>query len=405
MFNKRNSKKFDWPLCADAFTFWDKLKISKFLFTEKIWTYGKWVEKYENMWSELLGGTHSIMVSSGSAANELIALRRKWELQQTGEWPKKNKVVAPCNTWISSVSVWINAGYEVVFTDVASRNLNMTSDHLREIFAKDKNKEIGTVFYTALLGFYGDIAECKRLTEEHGAKFLMDNCEATYSLHDEYIGHDPDWLLNFSTCSTSLYFSHFSVSGTEGGMIYCKDQEEADFYRMMRSHGLTRGMPNKYKNPEVSADFDFALLGSNYRSSNLQAFMASLDFDRGRNYSLKERAKIYNALTGNLRRDRYRTIKLLSDSYYTAVCPLAIPIICLNKSHREVVELFCRLNGVQTRPIIGGCLLAHTAFKGYGNTKDFPVAMNSHECGLYIGINKNVTEEMAVRLANELNKL
>jgi dTDP-4-amino-4,6-dideoxygalactose transaminase len=400
-----NKKKFNWSLCADVFTFWDKVKISKFLFTEKIWTYGKWVEKYEKMWSDFLGGTHVVMVSSGSSANELIALRRKWELQQSGQWPNKNKVVAPCNTWISSVSVWINAGYDVVFTDVSPVNLNMTSEHLKEVFSKDINKEIGTVFYTALLGFYGDILECKRLTEAHGAKFLMDNCEATLSLHHEYVGHDADWLMNFSTCSTSLFFSHFVISGTEGGLILTKNKDEADFYRMMRSHGLTRGMPDKYKNPSVSPMFDFALLGSNYRSSNLQAYMASLDFKRGTKYSARKyRQKIYNTFSLNLRVDKFNTCQQIN-GYPDDVIPLAIPIICKDKTLKNEVELYCRLNGIETRPIIGGCLLAHTAFKGYGDTRDFPVAMHVHDCGLYVGINKNVTEKMAFDLAQELNKL
>jgi dTDP-4-amino-4,6-dideoxygalactose transaminase len=404
-----SKKKYNWPLCADVFTFWDKLKISKFLFTEKIWTYGKWVEKYEKMWSDYLGGTHVIMVSSGSAANELIALRRKWELQKSGDWPKKNKVVAPVNTWISSVSPFIHSGYDVVFTDVDPRNLNMTSAHLKEVFAADTNKEIGTVFYTALLGFFGDLEECKRLTEEHGAKFLMDNCESTLSRFQTKEGK-IDNVMNFVTCSTSLFYSHFVVSGTEGGLVICKDYDEACWYRMMRSHGLTRGMPERFKNPNVSPMFDFALLGSNYRSSNLQAFMATLDFDRSINYSVKERYDIFHNFYAWLDRGKFQDFYQPDHSRSSEVVPLAIPIICKNKITKENVELFCRLNGIETRPIIGGVLVAHNAFKNcksqkFGKPEDYPIANHAHECGLYIGLNKNVTVKMAIDLAQELNKL
>lgn len=395
------SKKYNWPLCADVFSFWDKVKISKFLFTEKIWTYGEWVKKYEQMWSNFLHGSHVIMVSSGSAANELIALRRKWELQQAGDWPRRNKVVAPCNTWISSVSVWINAGYEVVFTDVAPHNLNMTSEHLKEVFAKDLNKEIGTVFYTALLGFFGDLHECKRLTEEHGARFLMDNCEATLSGIATHLPGENTNLLNFCTSSTSLFFSHFVVSGTEGGLIVTQDEEEANFYRMMRSHGLTRGMPDKYKNKAVSPDFDFALMGSNYRSSNLQAYMASLDFERGIKYCRNERMKIFRAFYDNLN-DNYEMFYQVEPGYIT---PLAIPIICKTDELKIKLELFCKLMGIATRPVIGGVLCEHTAFKGLCDSADYPVALNTHKRGLYIGINKNVTVEMAFNLAQDLNRL
>lgn len=399
----KNNKKFNWTLCADVYSFWDKIKISRFLFTEKIWTYGKWIVAYEDMWSKFLGGTHAVMVSSGSAANELIALRRKWELQQSGDWPKKNKVIVPVNTWISSVSPWIHAGFEIVFSDVSPLNLNVESHHISELFNKDTEKRIGTVFYTALLGFYGDINTCKLITESRGAKFLMDNCEATLSTYRKRSGQ-ADWLLNFSTCSTSIFYSHFLVSGTEGGLVFCKSQEEADWYRMMRSHGLTRGMPDKYKNPKVSPMFDFALLGSNYRSSNLQAYMAMLDFNRGIDYSLKNRQKIFSALNSNLDPSKFECFSQSGD-YPDDVIPLAIPIVCKTESFKKTVEQFCNSNGIETRPIIGGCLLMHTAFKGYGNPKDFPVALNAHKKGLYIGINKNITEKMAFDLAQELNKL
>ena len=110
--------RFNWPLAISSFTFWDKLRIGWFLLTEPIWTYGAWVKRYEDLWVRQFGVKHAVMVSSGSTANELIALRRKWELECAGEWPRRNKVVFPVNTWISSVSVWINLGFEPVFVDV-----------------------------------------------------------------------------------------------------------------------------------------------------------------------------------------------------------------------------------------------------------------------------------------------
>jgi dTDP-4-amino-4,6-dideoxygalactose transaminase len=299
------------------------------------------------------------------------------------------------------VSCWINIGYEVIFTDVSPANLNMTSTHLKEIFEKDINKEIGTVFYTALLGFFGDLNECKRLTEEHGARFLMDNCEATLSAIGLFPNKVTD-LLNFSTCSTSLFYSHFSTSGTEGGLVICEDEDEANFYRMMRSHGLTRGMPEKYKNPKVSPEFDFALMGSNYRSSNLQAYMALLDFKRSIKYSIRNRFSILNEFYLNIDRSKF-------DNFWQeergVVTPLALPIICKTDELKIKAELYCKSNGIMTRPIIGGVLCEHTAFKGKCDSNDYPIALNAHRRGFYIGLNKNVTKKMAKELALELNQL
>lgn len=383
-----------WPLCADVFTWVDKLKIAHFLFTERIWTYGEWIKRYEAKWSEYLGGTHAIMVSSGSTANELIALRRKWELQQASEWPHRNRVVFPVNTWISSVSPWVNAGFEPVFTDVQRDTLNMDSMDLVTAFWDDSAKRIGTVFYTALLGLYGNIDSCKEITERHGARFLMDNCEATFS------SIDGTKLLSYATCSTSVFYSHFTTTGTEGGFIFTRDPDEADWYRMARNHGMTRGMPAKYRNFDVNAAFDFHLMGSNYRSSNLQAFMGLLDFDRALRFSEEKRRWIMGIFHSHLDPVKYQRITTT-----WGMVPLAIPILCRDYAQYIEVDSFLKRRGVETRPIIGGCLLAHTAFKGYGNINDFPVAKWSHECGLYIGINQDVTCEMAAELAKELSRL
>jgi CDP-6-deoxy-D-xylo-4-hexulose-3-dehydrase len=399
-------QKYKWPLCADVFTFLDKIKIFKFLLTERIWTYGAWVRKFEKKWESYFGVNHVIMVSSGSTANELIALRRKWELQQSGEWPKKNRVIVPVNTWISSVSPWVHAGFDIVFMDVDPRNLNITSEILKKELCTDDS--IGTVFYTALLGFYGDLEECKLITEIYGAKFLMDNCEATLSkYYDSSIGNRKN-VMALATSSTSLFYSHFVTTGTEGGLIATNSQDEADWFRMMRSHGMTRGMDEKYKNPKVDSNFDFALLGSNYRSSNLQAYMGLLDFGRSIKFSINKRIEIfsefYNHLDTSLN-GKYEKFSALTSMDAEYSVPLAIPIICKTRDQRIKVETFLKAAGVATRPIIGGCLLEHTAFKGFGWSKDYPVAMNAHEKGLYIGLNKNITLKMARELAQDLNKL
>lgn len=397
-----------WPLAISTFTLWDKLKIGAFLFREKIWTYGEWVKHYEDMWVRQFGVKHAIMVSSGSAANEMIALRRKWELKKAGEWPRRNKVIFPVNTWISSVSVWLNLGFEPVFVDVDANNLNVTPETLAQTFAAGDGT-IGTVFYTALLGFHNRLEECRNIAQGWRARFLMDNCEASFSYCKSpppIVAPSEVSILTIATCSTSIFFSHLTASGTEGGLVFTQDDEEADWYRMMRSHGLTRGMPEQYKNPNVNADFDFYLMGSNYRSSNLQAYMASLDFDRAFEFGWTKRRTIMNALIHNLNTTKY--------SWFGANCrpsdiewsiPLAIPILCKTRDQRIKVETYLKTKGIMCRPLIGGCLLAHTAFVGYGNMDDFPVAKWSHECGLYIGLHHKVTTKMAMELAWELNKL
>jgi dTDP-4-amino-4,6-dideoxygalactose transaminase len=243
------------------------------------------------------------------------------------------------------------------------------------------------------LGFFDDVLESKKITENYGARFLLDNCESSFSYYCPKAGSHKS-ILKLATSSTSIFFSHLTMSGTEGGLIFTESDEEAEWYRMARSHGLTRGMPEKYKNPNVNPDFDFYLLGSNYRSSNLQAYMASLDFERAFDFGEK-RQYLFSLFNYSLPEEKYINIFKnvekddLGNNMY---CPLAIPIVCKTEEGRKRLEIELKKEGVVTRPLIGGCLLAHTAFKKYGNMDDFPVAKKLHNCAIYIGLNKSITK-------------
>jgi dTDP-4-amino-4,6-dideoxygalactose transaminase len=51
---------------------------------------------------------------------------------------------------------------------------------------------------------------------------------------------------------------------------------------MARNHGMTRSVknPEKYINKDVDSRFDFYFLGSNFRNTDINAFIGLLDFKR-----------------------------------------------------------------------------------------------------------------------------
>lgn len=392
------SRPMYWPLAVPTFTVLDKLKVGWWLLKETHWSQGEWVRAYEKTWEQHTGAPRAIMVSSGSAANHLLAYRRRWELEKTGEWPKKNRVIFPVVNWISAVSPWILLGFEPVFIDV-SYNLSSSSDQVAKALHEHEN--VAAVFYTTLLGVPGNLSLIRKLCRQHGVPLLLDNCEATFSM-----APSRDWpsqgltsINNLVSCSTSFYFSHHTSGNQEGGMIFCQTQPEADFYRMARNHGMTRGMLESYRNPEVDPRFDFRLLGSNHRSTNLLAFMASLDFERAFAFC-RERIRIAlefaHALDDRKYEDCHRRLNF--------GVPLALPIVCRDESQLKKVKALLDKRRVEHRPIVGGNLLRQTAFRQYGNPAHFPRAEHIHRGGLYIGLHSKITMKMALALAEELNR-
>lgn len=385
----------NWPLAIPAFTIPDRLRIGLWLLRGKQWTQGPEVRAYEKRWEQYTGSPHAIMVSNGSVANELLARRRKYEIDAAGRWPFDNLVIFPACTWVSSVSPWIQEGFAPVWCDI-STNLCASSDAIAHLLDMDKVKRIKTVFYTTLLGQATDLKALRGICRAHGAKLMLDNCESSFSETD-----DGDHFCSLASSSTSFYFSHPATTGTEGGMIFCEGNAEADWYRMMRSHGMTRGMPEHYRNPDAHPAFDFYLPGSNYRSSDLQAYMGSLVLDRSLAFA-KRRMELAGAFYAALDRDRFVNITMGRASQ-----PLmALPIVSnpTNRGRRgNVVNTLGKL-GIEHRPIVGGNLLRHTAFKAYGDPKLYPRAQHLHDDGVYIGLHHGVSMEMVMELARELNR-
>lgn len=385
----------NWPLAIPNFTLADKLKLGIWLFRGKQWTQGPAVRAYEKTWEEYTGAKHAIMVANGSVANELIARRRRFELEEAGLWPFCNEVIFPACTWVSSVSPWIHEGFAPVWCDV-STNLCASQDGIARLLDMDRVKRIRTVFYTSLLGNAANLDALRSICGGFGAKLLIDNCESSFS-------RTPSGrhFCAVATSSTSFYFSHPATTGTEGGMIFCADDEEADWYRMSRSHGLTRGMPDRYRNPETHPAFDFYLTGSNYRSSDLQAYMGSLTFERSLKFAQK-RIELASLFYSNLDKTSY--VDVTQGRCENPM--MALPIVP-NPTGRVMREhLSATLNrlGIEHRPVVGGNLLRHTAFKKYGDARAYPRAQHLHDHGVYVGLHEGVTPEMIEELAEELNK-
>lgn len=358
-------------------------------------TAGPAVRSYEQVWENYTGCRHAIMVSSGSAANEMIARHRKKELIESGHWPSGNKVILPVCTWVSSVSPWIQEGFVPVWCDI-STNLCAPVDAIAKIIKTDQDGEIRSVFYTTLLGQADYLPELRAICVSLGVKLMLDNCESSFSS-----ATSGEHFCSFGLSSTSFYFSHPATTGTEGGMIFCESDADADWFRMMRNHGLTRGMPERYRNEEADPAFDFHLPGTNARSSDLQAHMGSLIFKRSLAFC-EERKKLSSLFYATLDAAHFCDVTQGNCSHPLMALPI-VPNPVNRRGHRHVSALLARL-GIEHRPIVGGNLLRHTAFKQFGNAKLFPRAEWLHDNCAYVGLHAGVTESMVVELAMELNR-
>ena len=126
---------YNWFLNDSNFTWNDRLKICKFfLDPSQRWTQDKYVLEYEEKWKEYTGAKHALMVSSGSTANTLIAQYAEHSK------PDRDVVVFPSVTWQTSVSPWLNAGFEPKFIDINLEDFSIDINKLAAYLKTNSEK-------------------------------------------------------------------------------------------------------------------------------------------------------------------------------------------------------------------------------------------------------------------------
>ena len=392
---------FNWFLNDSNFTWSDRLKICKFFLDSKNrWTQDKYVIEYEDKWKQYTQAKYALMVSSGSTANTLIAQYAKHFK------PDRNTVVFPSVTWQTSVSPWLNAGFEPKFIDVNLNDFSIDIDKLSN-YLKNNNEKVNTVFVTSLIGITPDIPVLKKVCGTYNVDLKLDNCENSFGAYLDKETNDLKHICSELTSSTSTYFGHQTTTGSEGGMVFTNNEEEFVFYILARSHGLTReleryNLSKNYKkllsNKLVDPLFDFNILGNNYRSTNIAAFMGLLDFDRVYDYII-DRCELYNLYEGDLDKSKY----LIPKGKHSDV-QFCLPIIS-KKRKIKLIKKYLEEEKIEYRPIISGNLLRHTCYKQYADYKQFKNAEYLHKNGLYVGLHSGVKEEQVLKLVDFLNQL
>jgi len=363
-------KNLNWKLNESSFDVFDKLKICKFILFDSFWTMNKNVLEFENKMSNYIGSKYSVFVSSGSTANTILA----YYLKDCFYTQKKNTIVFPSTTWTTSISPFLREGFKPKFIDISLDNFCMDLDKLEEYLKKESSKT-ACVFVTSLLGFTVDINKLTEMGKKYNVKIMMDNCENTYGKYNNRN------VSSYFTSTTSTYFGH-QLQSVEGGFIFTSDHREYEQFLMYRNHGMTRSVKEKekYENKNVNPQFDFYLLGNNFRNSDIHAFIGLQDFKR-------------------IEKSTNKRIKYSTDVAFS------IPLVFKNIEHKKIMLDFCKNSNIETRPIISGNLLKQTCYSHFDNYTKFKNSEYIDVHGFYVGLHSKLKFEYVKLLVEEINKL
>jgi CDP-6-deoxy-D-xylo-4-hexulose-3-dehydrase len=166
---------------------------------------------------------------------------------------------------------------------------------------------------------------------------------------------------------------------------------------------MTRSVKEKekYENKNVNPQFDFYLLGNNFRNSDIHAFIGLQDFKRIEK-STNKRIKLFNYFKSNVNSN---IVHLPIETKNSTDVAFSIPLVFKNIEHKKTMLDFCKNSNIETRPIISGNLLKQTCYSHFDDYTKFENSEYVDIHGFYVGLYSKLKFEKVKLLVKEINKL
>jgi len=394
---KRSKHLF--PLKDSTFRNKDLIEGIKVIFTKDV-TMSKVTKKFEKIFSQKIKNPYPLMVNSGSSAN-LLALQCLINPYRKKKLKKGDHVLIPSICWSTSLWPIIQSGLKPVFVDVDKENFNISLKDLKKKISK-KTKALMLIH---VLGNSTNMDELMKIIKKNKIILIEDTCESIGAKYkNKYLGTFGD----FSTFS--FYFSH-QISSIEGGMICCKNKEDEDILKSLRSHGWAKDLSNQRKLEKkfnkINKKFFFINSGFNFRPTDIQAAIGLSQF-KSLDSFIKNRNINRNKIIKKLRTDKRwdNQVSFVEKTKNVTPSWFGLSMLINRKFKNKKMAILNKLDklGIENRPIISGNFLKQPALRKYNisqKSKDFPNSNYIHEYGIFVGLkNKALSNTEAKKFTN-----
>jgi perosamine synthetase len=219
---------------------------------------GPAVTEFEKGFCEMAGAKHAVAVNTGTAALHAAVMAVG---VKAGD-----EVILPSFTFVATAEAVALTGAKPVFADIDSKTYNLAPSAVEKALTK-KTKAILPV---DLYGFSADMKPMREIADKHGLMLVEDAAQA----HGTTYEGKPSGAFADAAC-WSMYASKNIMCG-EGGVVTTNNDQIAETLRMIRTHG-------------EKAKYASLILGTNYRMSEIQAAIGTVQLQKLPSFLAKRR--------------------------------------------------------------------------------------------------------------------
>lgn len=180
-----------------------------------------------------------------------------------------DEVIVPSFTWVSTANAVVYCGATPVLVDVDPVTYNISvEDTVRHVTERTK-----AVIAVHLFGLCADMVSLREALPEHVMLFEDAACAAGASLNGVSAGALGD-------AAAFSFHPRKSITTGEGGMLTTNNAQVAITAAKMRNHGAEVSEEQRHSGPQPYLLPDFNLLGYNYRMTDLQGAIGTVQLKR-----------------------------------------------------------------------------------------------------------------------------
>ncbi len=255
-------------------------------------TQGPTIAQFEQGMCARVRARHAIAVSNGTAALHLACIA-------LGLGPGRRLWTSP-NTFVASANCARYCGAEVDFVDIDPRTLNMSVPLLEaKLIEAERAGRLPDVLVPVHFGGLPcDMAEIARLAKRYRFAVIED---ASHAVGAEY-RDEPVGSCRYADITVFSFHPVKIITTGEGGMLLTNDQALAAKLGLLRSHGITRDAAEMRAGTEGGWYYEQAMLGLNYRMTDIQAALGLSQLSRLDEFLARRRtlARRYQELLAGL---------------------------------------------------------------------------------------------------------
>lgn len=294
-------------------------------------TQGPWVRKFEAAFATRHGVKHALATTSCTTALHLALIA-------AGVGPG-DEVIVPAFTWVATANVVVHCGAIPVFADIRADSYNIDP----EAVARAVSPRTKAIIAVHLFGLAADMDAIAAVLPPHVVIIEDAACAAGGG----YNGR-PAGSLGHIACF-SLH-PRKSITCGEGGVVTTNDDRLAAAVDMHRNHGASISEEVRHRGPKPYELPEFTVFGFNYRLTDIQAAIATVQMEKLDRFISERRTLAYQFDDG-LRRLPWVKAPMRPQAYDHALQAYVVMIdeATAPKSRNEILA-HMQARGIAGRP-------------------------------------------------------